>query len=303
MSSKLITVFGATGQQGNAVAKALLAKNYKVRAVTRSPDNARAQELKTLGAEIAQVKNMDNMQELEQAIQGSYGVFAVTNYWGMLGENPKTAYDREIAQGKAIGDICKKFNVQHLVYSGLEHVKAIMGKPCPHLDTKGIVEKYLDENGIPNTSTRYSFYFDNFVSTSFFPIQKQDDGTYAISFPVQKPMDGVSVADGGPAVAAIFDNPSEYIGKKIEFSGEKLTGHQYAEIFSKVTGKTVKFNYVPPEVFAKFPFPGADDLATMFEFFDFKDGLNRSTELMRKLNPATLGFEAWAQQNKDKLGV
>ncbi len=63
MSVKLITVFGATGQQGNAVAKALLAKNYKVRAVTRSPDNAKAQELKKLGAEIAQVKNMDNRHE------------------------------------------------------------------------------------------------------------------------------------------------------------------------------------------------------------------------------------------------
>ncbi len=299
MSSKLISVFGATGQQGNAVARALLAKNYKVKAVTRNPDNDKAQELKKLGAEIAQVKNMDDTQELEQAIQGSYGVFAVTNFWGMIAENPETAYDREIAQGKAIGDICKKFGVQHLVYSGLEHVQVIMGKPCPHFDTKGIVEKYLDENGIPNTSTRYSFYFDNFLGS--FPMQKQDDGTYTLTFPAQKPMDGVSVADGGPAVAAIFDNPSEYIGKKIGFSGEKLTGHQYTDILSKVTGKSVKFNYVPPEIFAKFPFPGADDIAVMFEFYDFGDGPDRNVELTNKLNPATQGFEAWAQQNKDKI--
>ena len=77
-----------------------------MRAVTRNPDSAKAKELKELGAEVAQVTNMDNVAELEKAIQGAYGVFAVTNYWGMLAENPETAFDREIAQGKAIGDIC-----------------------------------------------------------------------------------------------------------------------------------------------------------------------------------------------------
>ena len=59
--------------------------------------------------------------------------------------------------------ICKQLGVKHLVYGGLEHVKAIIGKPCPHFDCKGIVEKYLDEIGVPNTSSRYSFYFDNFI--------------------------------------------------------------------------------------------------------------------------------------------
>ena len=105
-----------------------------MRAVTLNPDNAKAKELKELGAEIAQVTNMDNVAELEKAIQGAYGVFAVTNFWGMLAENPETAYDREIAQGKAIGDICKRLGMKHLVYSGLEYAKEIIGKPCPHLD-------------------------------------------------------------------------------------------------------------------------------------------------------------------------
>ena len=268
-----------------------------MRAVTRNPDNAKAKELKELGAEIAQVTNMDNVTELEKAIQGAYGVFAVTNYWGMLAENPETAYDREIAQGKAIGDICKRFGVKHLVYSGLEHVKEIIGKPCPHFDGKGIVEKYLDEIGVPNTSSRYPFYFDNFAT--FFPPKKEEDGTYTIAFAAQKPMDGISVADGGPAVASIFDNPDEYIGKKVGLSGEKLTGDEYVAILSKVTGKTIKFSYVPPDVFAKFPFPGAEDIAVMFEFYDY--GVDRSVELTQKLNPNTIGFEKWVEQNKDRI--
>ena len=33
-------------------------------------------------------------------------------------------------------------------------------------------------------------------------------------------------------------------------------------------GKPVKFNSVPEKVFASFPFPGAEEMATMFCFFD-----------------------------------
>ena len=296
--SKLITVFGATGQQGGSVARALLAKGYKVRAVTRNPDNPKAKELLAKGAELVQVKNMDDVASLEAAIKGAYGVFLVTNYWGMLAENPATAYDREIAQGKAAGDLCKKVGVKHLVYSGLEYVKEIIGKPCPHFDAKGIVEKYLDETGVPNTSTRYSFYFDNFA-TMLAP-QKNDNGTYTLTLPMKMAMDGIGVEDAGPAVAAIFDKPEEYIGKKIGFSGDKLTLSEYMAIISKVTGKTVTYNEVPYEVFAKFPFPGADDIAAMFEFYDVGNP-DRSIEKTRELNPSTLSFQQWAEKNKDKL--
>ena len=113
---------------------------------------------------------------------------------------------------------------------------------------------------MPNPSSRYPFYFDNFIT--FFSPKKEEDGTYTIAFAAQKPIDGISVADGGPAVASVFDNPDEYIGKKVEFSGEKLSGAEYAAILSKVTGKMIKFSYVPPDVYANFPFPGAKDIVS-----------------------------------------
>ena len=192
--SKLITVFGATGQQGGAVARALLAKGYKVRAVTRNPDSPKAKELQAKGAELVQVKNMDNVASLEAAIKGAYGVFLVTNYWGMFAENPATAYDREIAQGKAVGDMCKKLGVKHLVYSGLQYVKEIIGKPCPDFDGKAIVEKYLDESGVPYTSTRYAYYFENFITIT--PPQKNDDGTYMLMLPLKKAVHGARAGSG-----------------------------------------------------------------------------------------------------------
>ena len=169
-----------------------------------------------------------------------------------MAENPNTAYEREIGQGKAVGDICKRLGVKHLVYSGLEHVQKILGIECTHFDGKGIVEEYLEEIGVPFTSTRYSYYFDNFMS---FPPQKNDDGTYTLTYPMDGPMDAVSVEDAGPVVAAIFDSPSEFIGKKVGLSHDKMTLHEYTAIISKVTGKTLKYNQVPVKVFQKFPFP------------------------------------------------
>lgn len=59
--SKIIAVIGATGAQGSVVVKQLLAASsdgspspWKVRALTRSPNHARAKELEALGAEIVQ---------------------------------------------------------------------------------------------------------------------------------------------------------------------------------------------------------------------------------------------------------
>lgn len=59
--SKIIAVIGATGAQGLAVVKHLLAESsdgsaspWKVRALTRNPNHERAKELESLGVEILQ---------------------------------------------------------------------------------------------------------------------------------------------------------------------------------------------------------------------------------------------------------
>ena len=295
--AKLITVFGATGQQGGAVARGLLAREgFQVRGVTRNPDSEKARALKAAGAELVKA-DLGDSASIEAAVRGSYGVFLVTDYWGLFGrlQNEEKAKEEEIAQGKRAGDACKKAGVKHLVYSGLELVEDIIGKPCPHFDGKGIVEKYLDEIGVPNTSTRYPGFFENFA-TILAP-QKQDDGMVSLTLPMDGPMDGISVEDAGPAVASIFASPDEFIGKKIGFSGDKLTIQQYMSILSKLTGKSIKYNQVTPEQFAQFPFPGAADLATMFDFYA-RGNPDRDIVLTKRLNPAVRTFEQWATDNK-----
>ncbi len=96
MNNKLIAVTGATGQQGGAVARKLLADGWQVRALTRDVNKPAVQELKALGAEIV-AGDLDNRAELEAAFKGAYGVFSVQNFW-----LPNVGFEGEIQQGKAV---------------------------------------------------------------------------------------------------------------------------------------------------------------------------------------------------------
>src|ERR1700742_5198717 len=112
MSQKLITVFGATGNQGGSTASAIfnnssLASKYKVRAITRDTSKPAAQALASKGAELAKA-DINDVESVKAAVSGSYGVFAVTNYWESMSK------ETEVTQGKNIVDACKSAGVTHL---------------------------------------------------------------------------------------------------------------------------------------------------------------------------------------------
>ena len=78
--SEEILVTGATGQQGGAVARELLARGHKVRAMTRNPDGPKAKALADLGATVVR-GDLDDETSLDGALQGIWGVFGVQNSW------------------------------------------------------------------------------------------------------------------------------------------------------------------------------------------------------------------------------
>ena len=285
--SKLITVFGATGGQGGPVARALLQNGFKVRAVTRNTDSEKAKALRDAGAEVV-AGSIDNRDSVKAAVTGAYGAFVVT-----------LPASNEEEVGKAAADACKEAGLQHVVFSGLELVKDRLGKSCAHFDSKGAVEKYLDEIGVPNTSVRYAFYFENFLA--FYTPALQADGTYTLTMPMDGPMDAISVADGAPIVLAVFQNPQQYLGKKVAISGSRKTIAEYTEIISKVTGKTVKYNQISFEQAANEPNnPIAKEFSAMYEYYSKVD-TPYDEKFTRKLHPGTLTFQQWAEQNKDKF--
>lgn len=81
MSTRLITIYGATGNQGGSVARSLLADKsgaFAVRGISRNLDSEPARALAAAGAEVVRADGRDKKQ-LVAAFEGSWAVFANTN--------------------------------------------------------------------------------------------------------------------------------------------------------------------------------------------------------------------------------
>ena len=107
-SDRIIAVTGATGRQGGAVARHLLAGGWQVRALTPTPENEPARKLAALGAEVIRA-DMADPRTLTDAFHDLYGVYSVQNT--MI-----SGAEAEIRQGKNVANAAKQVSVHHVVY-------------------------------------------------------------------------------------------------------------------------------------------------------------------------------------------
>ncbi|KAM6114113.1 LOW QUALITY PROTEIN: nmrA-like family domain-containing protein 1 [Pterocles gutturalis] len=95
----------------------------------------------------------DDEPLLELVLVCAYGAFAVTSFW------ERCSKERGIVQGKQLVDLLKHLGLHHVVYSGLENMKQLMGQlEVLHSASKG-VEEYFQDVGVP-TRTILPFYFN-----------------------------------------------------------------------------------------------------------------------------------------------
>jgi uncharacterized protein YbjT (DUF2867 family) len=282
MNGKLIAVTGATGQQGGAVARKLLADGWRVRALTRDLDKPAAQELASLGAELVP-GDMENRAELESAFRGVYGVFSVQNFW-----LPNVGFEGEIRQGKNVADSAKAAGVQHLVYSSVGAAHRGMGQK--HFESKWLIEQHIHALDIPYTIFRPAFFMENY-NWSRAPIL---NGTYTgIGLHPEKGLQMIAVEDVGIFAALAFAHPEQYIGKTMELSGDELTEAQVAETFTNVIGRPIKLVMPSGEGTRG---RSDEEMTAMFNFFNGK-AYNADIPALRKVHPGLLTFEQYLRKN------
>ena len=266
----VILVTGATGNQGNAVARELLSKGHKVRALTRKPEGEAAKELAALGAEVVK-GDFDDVASLEAALEGAWGVFSVQNTW-------EGGVEKEIEQGVRLAELAKDKGVRQFVYSSVG--SAHRGTGIPHFDSKWKIEERIRELGLPSfTILRPVFFMDNWVSPWFKP--GIDEGNVAIGMKPETKLQMIAVQDIGRYGALAFEKHAELAGQAIDIAGDIKTGPETAEILGKAAGKSLGFFSVPIEEVRKF----SDDFAVMLEWFD------------------RVGYEADIEGNAAKYGI
>jgi uncharacterized protein YbjT (DUF2867 family) len=252
------------------------------------------------------------LESLKKAFRGAHAAFCVTFFWEHFTPG------KELAEAKNMADAAKHAGVKHVIWSTLEDTRnwipldddrmpTLMGKyKVPHFDAKGEANRIFTGLGLPVTLLLTSFYWENLIYFGMGP-KRGPDGKLAITLPMgDKKLPGMAAGDIGKCAYSIFKSGPKYIGKTVGVAGEHLTGTQMAAALTMALGKEVGYNDVPPDVYRRFGFPGADDLGNMFQFKrDFEHVFcgARDLDTARAINPSMQTFDAWLVKNGERIPI
>ncbi|HEY9345727.1 MAG TPA: NmrA/HSCARG family protein [Inquilinus sp.] len=281
MSTKRhVLVTGATGQQGGAVAAALLSRGHRVTALTRKPDGETARRLASAGAEI-RAGDLGDADSVRQAAQGVDTMF-------LMGNSYEAGTEEETRQGIIAADAAKAAGIGHLIYSSVGDADKATG--IPHFESKYRVERHIAGLGIPYTISAPVAFMENAVAP--WSIAGLRQGVHAFALPPKRAVQLVAVADIGTFVAALAERREHVFGKRFDIAGDELAGEDQARILSQAIGRPIAYQEIPIAAMRQ----QSEDAALMFEWFD-RTGYSADIAALRRDFPEVgwHGFADWAR--------
>lgn len=244
-------VTGATGAQGGATARALLARGHRVRALTRDTGSVAAKELAALGADLVRA-DFDDPASLDAALAGADGLFAMSTPFG-------TDLDTEVRQAVALIDHAAAAGVGHIVYTSATNADRATG--IPHFDTKHLVEQHLRGLGVDWTVIAPAAFLDNW--TSGWTMDGLRNGVFALPMPAGKPLAVIAAADIGAFAALTLDRRAEFAGRRVDIASDECTPTEIGAAIAAASGWDIAYEEVPLDVVRRY----STDLAAMFGYF------------------------------------
>jgi uncharacterized protein YbjT (DUF2867 family) len=230
VNTPLVLVTGATGKQGGAVSRHLLARGVRVRALTRNADSHAARALAIYGAEIV-AGDMNDAASLSRALVGVNTVFAVQDFWAK-----GVGYEGEVQQGVNLANAALDAGVTHFVQSAMAKADHIEG--IAHFQSKQAICKHIGASGLPYTIVGTVYFMDNLLDP-------KRGG--AMSFPTLSgtlhpttKMHMLAVDDLGAMVAEIILRRDAFLGQHIDIASDCLTISEMRDIYLRTTGLTAK---------------------------------------------------------------
>jgi len=273
-----ILVTGATGQQGGAAARKLLAGGWQVRALVRDGSSAPAQALAAAGAELF-VGDLENRTSLDAAAKGVYGVFSV-----------QPADDGELRRGKNVAAAAQVASVRHLVYMSTGGAE---GQSRIRTLAKWELEQHVRALGVPWTILRPAGFMEEIAGPRF----GLQSGRFATAVKPEATIPLIGVEDIGAFAALSFAHPETYVGRVLELAGDVLTPPQIAAAFSRATGRVIAYVQIPLEVLRQ----KNAEAAKVFAWVN-DGGYAVDPSALRALHPGLMRFDTWLDRvGKAKL--
>ncbi|KAK4233585.1 hypothetical protein C8A03DRAFT_47905 [Achaetomium macrosporum] len=281
--TKIVTVVGATGQQGKGVVSAFINNPaYHVRAITRNPSSEAAQALSAQGAEVVSA-NLDDLASLKTAFAGSHIIFAVTNFLEPFAahQSPDKAMDIEAAQGINLARAAAATlpTLDHYVWSTLPNAKAVSaGKHLvPHFEGKNRIDAYIREHE-PDLLRKTTFlwvgwYHSNYRTPCLTPYwiptaQKYIQlGSFAPEVPIF--CIGDVSRNIGPFVKAVVEQPEKTANGGIVLATSEIhTADEMLQLWARVKGTKAQFVQISGKDYRDMWPVVAEEIGVMMEYWD-----------------------------------
>ncbi|ANK92119.1 MULTISPECIES: NmrA/HSCARG family protein [Rhizobium] len=247
-----VLVTGATGQQGGAVARALLARGHRVRAICRRSESDSARRLAAAGVEVV-AGDLDDAGSVTQAASGVDTMF-------LMGNSYEAGTDAETRQGITAANAAKAAGIGHLIYSSVADADRRTG--IPHFDSKFLVEQHIAGLGIPYTISAPVAFMENTVAA--WAIDGLRQGVYAAALPPGRVLQQICLADIGAFVAALTERREQVFGRRFDIAGDELSGEEQVKVLSEVLGRPIGYQ----ELLIAAMRQQSEDAALMYEWFD-----------------------------------
>lgn len=292
-----VLITGATGKQGGATARALLATGVPVRALVRDPDTDRAKAIERLGAELV-VGDLRDPASLEPAVRGARAVFSV--------QMPAATergfdFDGEVAQGVNLIEAARAAGVPQFVHTSVSGAGQHTETPgwdegrwsymAPTLGAKAAVQDRVRNAGFPHwTLIKPGFFMENFLPSMKFLFPSGIEGGLVSVLNPDTRVSLVAVDDIGGAAAAAVAAPERFHGVELELAGDHRSMAEIAEVLSGALGTRLR---APDMTEEQALAAGMPPMGASHEWMN-DVGQPARPEFAEALGLSTTRFEAWA---------
>lgn len=242
-------ITGATGSQGGAVARSLLAHNYQVNALVRNPDGTTAQQLARLGARLIK-GDYEDAVAVAQAAEGCRGLF--------LNTMPTKPSELEVQQARNLIQAAKTAGAKTVVYSSSARVEEHTSFPdwdpngmrAGYIRAKTSIQDLVRAAGFEKwTILQPAWIMTKWIAPSsafFWPDLKQRN-IMVSAFGRATKVHLTDPDDIGSFATKSFTTEHNLAGEIVRIAGDELNISQIAEVMSEVSGVCIGVEYRPEE--------------------------------------------------------
>lgn len=295
-----VLVAGATGKQGGATARALLAAGIPVRALVRDPGTEQARAVAALGAELVP-GDLRDRESITRAAAGARSVFSIqqasltASGFDFAGEFDQAVNLLEGARAAGVSQFV------HTSASGVGRHTDIPGwaegrwaAAAPSLNTKHAIEERVRAAGFDRwTIVKPAFFMENFLPEMAFLFPRGISGGLVSVLKPDTRLSLAAVADIGRAAAAAVAEPERFDRVELELASDYLSMTEIAEVLSKALDTPLT---APDMTEEQAMAAGMPPMGASHAFMNV-EGQPARPEYARALGIALTGFESWADQH------